>query len=148
MRAFRARPTDPRRSGQAAVEAIFMLPIFMLIFIGMYELFTVTFAAQNAHIRARELLLHNGAYLPASRIPPLPRGAVKPGTPLFEGGEYIVAAPDIWGVPGAVMGEGGMKGEFAASSEDYGWSGIHGDGVQGGAHVEASLVICSPFGCP
>lgn len=133
------------RKGQAAVETVFMLPIFMLIFIGMYELFTVTYGAQHAHIRARENLLHNGIYTPASRTPPY--GNKRPGTPLFQNGDYVVASPDIWGIPGAIGGAG-LTGDFAASSEDYGWGGIQGDGNNGGARIEASLVICSPYGCP
>lgn len=132
-------------AGQAAVETVFMLPIFMLIFIGMYELFTVTYGAQHAHIRARENLLHNGVYTPSSRTPPY--GNRRPPTALFANGEYVVAKPDIWGVPGVVLGSG-LSGDFAASSEDYGWGGIQGDGNSGGAHIKANLVICSPYGCP
>ena len=134
------------RRGQAAVETVFMLPIFMLIFIGMYELFTVTYGAQHAHIRARENLLHHGSYTPSSRTPPY--GDQKPGTPLFQGGEYVVASPDIWGIPGIVSGGGGLQGDFKAKAEDYAWGGIQGDGNRGGAHIEATLVICSPYGCP
>lgn len=148
------------RAGQAAVETIFMLPTFLLIFIGMYELFSVTFAAQNAHIRAREYLFHHGAYLPNSRIPGWEGNQNKPGNPIFDvgAGEYAVARPDIWGVAGLVdagpLDGAGLTGEFAAYAEDWAVDGIvEGDinssgGPGKGAHIRASLVICSPFGCP
>ena len=142
------------KAGQAAVETMFMLPMFLLIFIGMYELFTVTFAAQNAHIRAREYLFHHGEYLPNSRVPNWENSGNKPGNPLFEGGEYAVARPDIWGVAGLVdagpVDGAGLQGEFAAFAEDWAMDGIHeSGGSQGlGAHLRADLVICSPYGCP
>ena len=40
-----------------------VVPVIMMIFIAMYQLFTITFAAQNAHLRAREYALHEGSYL-------------------------------------------------------------------------------------
>lgn len=135
------------QSGQAAVETIFMLPIFVLIFVGMYELFSVTFAAQNAHVRAREYLLHNGEYIDNSRRPPQENARMGG---IFQGGEYIVADPDIWGVAGSING-GGLKGDFKSRAEDWGVQGIkRGNEAAGGpgAHVEVEMVLCSPFGCP
>ncbi len=52
-----------RRRGQSAVETMMLLPIVMMIFIAMYYLFTITFAAQNTHLRAREYVLHQDTYL-------------------------------------------------------------------------------------
>lgn len=48
--------------GQSAVEVMFMAPIIILFVLGMYELFTITWASQNAHIRARDFALH-GEYM-------------------------------------------------------------------------------------
>ena len=130
--------------GQSAVETTFMLPIFILIFIGMYELFTVTFAAQHAHMRAREYLLHQGAYTQGSNRPPWEGGSNMPAQGVFDVGQrnYRIAEVDMWGKPGS------RNFGFEATAEDWAWAGITDGGNVQGAHIEAKLVICSPYGCP
>jgi hypothetical protein len=39
------------------------VPIILMVFMSMYYLWSITFAAQNAHMRAREYVLHQGTYL-------------------------------------------------------------------------------------
>ena len=154
----RKKVTRPaRQRGQSAVETMFMIPLLVLVFMGMYELFTITFAAQNAHIRAREYVLHNGAYTPSSRRPPPEAG--NPATngtlytsgnpPLFDGGNYIVADPGIWGVSSLVASGGGAvdKG-WVARSTDRGIPGVITSDADRGTRVTAYAYICSPMGCP
>jgi hypothetical protein len=57
-----ATATRARRA-QAAVETMLALPLLMMVLMGTYYLFTITFAAENAHLRAREYVLHENAYL-------------------------------------------------------------------------------------
>lgn len=71
MRFPRFFPYRPSRSarrrggsrGQSAVETMLVMPIIMMVFTSMYYLFTITFASQNAHIRAREYALHESTYM-------------------------------------------------------------------------------------
>lgn len=59
-----SRTVVPRhRRGQSAVETVLLMPVIMMVFMAMYYLFTITFAAQNAHLRAREYALHGDTYL-------------------------------------------------------------------------------------
>lgn len=39
------------------------VPVLLMVFVGMYYLWSVTFAAQNAHMRAREYAFHRDTYL-------------------------------------------------------------------------------------
>ena len=39
-----------------------------VILVAMFHLFTVTWATQNAHIRAREAVFHDSAYLSGTRL--------------------------------------------------------------------------------
>ena len=55
-------PKRPR-SAQSAVEVLLMMPILMMVFMAMYYLWSITFAAQNCHLRAREFALHGNTYL-------------------------------------------------------------------------------------
>ncbi len=143
--------------GQSAVETMFMIPLLILVFMGMYELFTITFAAQNAHIRAREYVLHNGEYTPGSRRPPpevgnlISNGSLNTGgnPPLFSGGNYIIADPGIWGVSsGIASGGGGVKKGWKARSTDRGIPGVATSNSDRGTRVTAYAYICSPMGCP
>jgi len=134
-----------RQFGQSAVETMFMIPVILLVFVGMYELFTLTFAAQNAHIRAREYVLHDGCYTPSSRIPP---GESSGGGSVFDctAGNYIIAERDIWGL------------SSGPTAPTMGWTGTARDqaiagvvtaaGGSSGARVVAKAYICSPIGCP
>lgn len=47
-----------KEKGQSSIEVLFMIPVMLLILMGMYQLFCITFASSNAHIRAREFTLH------------------------------------------------------------------------------------------
>ncbi|MFM7200984.1 MAG: TadE/TadG family type IV pilus assembly protein [Myxococcota bacterium] len=141
-----------KQRGQSAVETMFMIPIMLLVFMGMYELFTITFATQNAHIRAREYLLHDGAYVSGA-----PAG--EPGTTgdsVFDSGarNYRIADPATWGVTGAASGSSNAKG-FASFAHDQGIAGISDAGGgnaqfggREGVYVRANAYICSPIGCP
>ncbi len=149
------RPLGQR--GQSAVETMFMIPLLILVFMGMFELFTITFAAQNAHIRAREYVLHNGAYVPASRRPASEAGApASNGTlvtsgnpPLFDGSNYIVADPGIWGISSLVASGGGtLRKGWVAKSTDRGIPGVVTSSADRGTRVTAYAYICSPMGCP
>lgn len=144
--------------GQSAVETMFMIPLLLLVFMGMYELFTLTFAAQNAHIRAREYVLHNGQFTPDSRRPAAERGGsltgsgnleVSGGTPLYVNGNYIVADPGIWGISSSIGGGGGPPDSgWVANSSDRGIPGVVTSSGASGTSVTAFAYICSPTGCP
>jgi len=146
------RPDRRGLRGQSAVETMFMIPIMLLVFMGMYELFTLTFATQNAHIRAREYVLHDGAYISAA-----PAG--EPGTggnSVFDAGagNYRIADPSSWGAAGAATGSSSAKG-FSAFAHDQAIAGIssaaNGNaqfGGRPGEYVRANAYICSPIGCP
>ncbi|MBM4389709.1 MAG: hypothetical protein FJ090_01195 [Deltaproteobacteria bacterium] len=54
-----------RRRGQSAVEAMLVVPIIAMAIMVMYYLWSVAWAVQNAHIRARECVLHGDRYAPA-----------------------------------------------------------------------------------
>lgn len=41
--------------------------LLTVVLVSMYHLFTVTWASQNAHMRAREAVLHGDAYLTGAR---------------------------------------------------------------------------------
>lgn len=58
-----ARERCRRRRGQSAVETLIVLPIVVLVLVAMTQLWSLTWAAQNAHLRAREGLLHGRTYL-------------------------------------------------------------------------------------
>lgn len=148
------RRSNARRAslrGQSAVETMFMIPIMLLVFMGMFELFTLTFAAQNAHIRAREYVLHGGKY-----ITDAPGG--EPGKNAdtvfdYNAGNYRIADPATWGAAGAVTGSGNSKG-FSSWAHDQaigGVSSLNGNNAQFGGregeYVKAKAFICSPIGC-
>jgi hypothetical protein len=52
-----------RRRGQAAVETLMLLPVVVVVIVAMLQLWSVTFATTNAHLRAREAALHGTTYL-------------------------------------------------------------------------------------
>ena len=60
-------PNEPNfarrdRYAQSSVETLMVVPLFVMVFMSMYYLWSVCFAAQNAHIRAREYVLHGTTY--------------------------------------------------------------------------------------
>ena len=52
-----------RRRGQSAVETVLLVPVLLMVLVATYQLFSLTFAAENAHLRAREHVLHGTSYL-------------------------------------------------------------------------------------
>jgi len=75
MRAIR------RRRAQSAVEIMLLTPIVMMVFMAMYYLWSITFAAQNCHMRAREYALHGDTYLQG-------RSHGTTGSTVFAGSDY------------------------------------------------------------
>jgi hypothetical protein len=129
---------------------MFMIPALLLVFMGMYELFTITFGAQNAHIRAREYVLHSGEYTrsaPANE-PATGLDRVDSNGPLFESGNYVVADKDIWGLASAPGGGGTPNFGWKAAAHDQGIVGVATSSDDRGEYVKATAYICSPIGCP
>lgn len=59
------RPSSRRaclRRAQSTVEAMLVLPLLVLVIIAMYQLWSIAWASQNAHLRAREQVLHGSTY--------------------------------------------------------------------------------------
>ena len=59
MRLFRKR-----RKGQAAVEAMYALPVMLLVFAIGCQLWNITFNAQYAHVKARSKLMQSANHQP------------------------------------------------------------------------------------
>lgn len=57
------RRTD-RKKGQAAVEAMFSIPVMMLVFAIGCTLFNITYNAQYAHVKARSKLMESAKHMP------------------------------------------------------------------------------------
>lgn len=57
-----ATPGRSRRA-QSAVETMLLMPLLVLVIIAMYYLWSIAWASQNAHLRAREYVLHGDTYL-------------------------------------------------------------------------------------
>ncbi len=68
------------RRGQSVVETMMVMPLVALTIMSLYYLWSVIFAAENAHLRAREYVLHGDAYLPDTE-------GVSGSAP-FSGGNY------------------------------------------------------------
>ena len=51
------------RRGQAAIETMILMPLLVLVLVALVQLWSLAWAAQNAHLRAREGLLHGRTYL-------------------------------------------------------------------------------------
>ncbi len=60
---MRVRRNQRSRRGQSAVETMLLATMICTMLIGMLHLFQVTWATQNAHIRAREAVMHGTTYL-------------------------------------------------------------------------------------
>jgi hypothetical protein len=122
---------------------MFMIPILIMVFLGMFELFTITFGAQNAHIRAREYVLHGGAYTSSK---PSNENPSSMGT-VFKNGNYIVAEKDVWGLA-SIPGGNGMNRGWASWANDRGIPGIARGTSDKGTPIRTTAFICSPVGCP
>ena len=53
------RSNRRRERGQSAVEFVALVPIFLILFAIMYQLFGISFNAQYTHIKSRSLLMDN-----------------------------------------------------------------------------------------
>ena len=69
------------RRAQSAVETMLLMPLLVLVIVAMYYLWSIAFASQNAHLRAREYVLHGDAYLGD-------RGNGETGNSPFNGSNY------------------------------------------------------------
>lgn len=69
------------RRAQSAVETMLIVPIIAMVIMSMYYLWSMTWASQNAHLRAREFVLHGDTYLQD-------RGSDATGSNPFDGSNY------------------------------------------------------------
>lgn len=107
-----------RRRGQSAVETMMMMPILALVIVALYYLWSIAFAAQNVHLRAREYALHGDTYLGG-------RGNGESGSYPFSGNNYTRADSTDF--------------EFSGTSTDQSIPGVSRRGVD----IEATAVISS-----
>lgn len=104
MGTFRFRP---RRSGQSAVETLLATPFILMVFIAMYYFWSITFASQNAHMRAREYILHQDTYL--------------------QGRAYNVSGGSVWSGDNYQLARNPLN--LTASSQDTSLEGFPGGTV-------------------
>lgn len=107
-----------RRRAQSAVETLLVLPLFVLVAVAMYQLWSVAWGAQNAHLRAREYVLHRETYLGS-------RAGDASGDAPWEGSNYAKAESTTF--------------HFEARSTDTSLAGASRSGQQ----VEGTAVITS-----
>ncbi len=107
-----------RRRAQSAVEVILLVPVIMMVFISMYYLWSITFAAQNCHMRAREYAFHGSKYLGG-------RGQGTSGSAAFTGNDYQKAERGLTSF------------EFSGTSSDTSIPGVGSSGV--GLNVTAVI---------
>ena len=106
------------RRGQSAVETMMMMPILALVIVALYYLWSIAFASQNVHLRAREYALHGDTYLGG-------RGNDESGSYPFSGNNYTKATSTSF--------------EFSGTSSDRSIAGVSSRGVD----IEATAVITS-----
>lgn len=111
-------PRPRTRRGQSAVETLIVLPVVVLVFVAMYQLWSLTWAAQNAHLRAREALLHGTTYLGR-------RGSDVSARDVFSGRNYKTAGSRVF--------------YYRATAEDQTLGGVAGRSVR----VRATAVLRS-----
>jgi Tfp pilus assembly protein PilV len=92
-----------RRRGQSMVELMIAMPLLVLVLVAMVQLWSITFASENAHIRAREYVLHGDAYLGS-------RSDGVSGSSVFDGYNYRRADSTRF--------------HFQATAEDQGLPGV------------------------
>lgn len=107
-----------RRRGQSTVELMIIVPLLMVVVVAMYQLWSVAWASQNAHLRAREYVLHGDTYLQD-------RGADVTGNSVFSGGKYRKADSTDF--------------SFSASAEDESLAGVS----RGGEQIRVTATITS-----
>ena len=95
---IRRESITKRRRGQAAVETMLLTFMVMVVLLGVVHLFSLTWASQNAHIRAREAAFHGDAFLTGTKAN---SQFIQPGSAPFDqampgpGGNYTVAEDSI-----------------------------------------------------
>ncbi|MFN7145192.1 MAG: hypothetical protein ACK4YP_15560 [Myxococcota bacterium] len=114
---MRTIPTRTRRA-QSAVETMLMMPLIALVIVAMYYLWSIAWASQNAHLRAREYALHGDTYLGS-------RGNGESGSSPFAGTDYKRADSTNF--------------RFSGRSKDRSIAGVGASGVE----VEVEAVITS-----
>ena len=108
------------RRAQSAVEVMLLLPVVMMVFISMYYLWSITSAAANCHMRAREYALHGDTYLGG-------RAQGTSGSAALQGGDYRKAERGLTSF------------EFSGSSSDTSIDGVGTSGV----NLQVTAVITS-----
>ena len=106
------------RRGQSAVETMLLMPLLVLVTVAMYYFWSIAWASQNAHLRAREYVLHGDTYLGD-------RGADESGSYPFSGDNYTRADSTTF--------------HFSASSSDESLAGVAAQGES----IEVRAVIQS-----
>lgn len=71
-----------RQRGQSAVETMMVVPLIAVVIMALYYLWSIIFASENAHLRAREAVLHGSAYQSSSDVS---------GSDVFSGSNYARA---------------------------------------------------------
>lgn len=107
-----------RRKGQSAVETLLVVPIFIVVIVAMLQLWSITWGSQNAHLRAREYVLHEDTYLGG-------RSGDASGSAPWDGDNYAKATSTTF--------------RFEATSSDEGLPGVS----RSGQRVTATAVITS-----
>jgi hypothetical protein len=108
------------RRAQSAVEVMLLVPVVMMVFIAMYYLWSITFAAANCHMRAREYAFHGDTYLGG-------RAHGESGSSALQGSDYKKAERGITSF------------EFSGSSSDTSIDGVGTSGV----NLQVTAVIKS-----
>ncbi len=98
------------RRAQSAVEVILLMPVLMMVFMAMYYLWSITFAAANCHMRAREYALHGDEYLGG-------RAHGESGSAALQSGDYQKAERGLTSF------------EFSGSSSDTSIDGVGTSGI-------------------
>ena len=101
---MRTHPARTRRAGQAAVETLIAMPVGILLVVALYQLWGLTFAAQNCHLRAREAILHGkSTYLRGKRATEISGFAPFSGRnylPAVSKDFYFTMRAEDWTIPG------------------------------------------------
>ncbi len=109
-----------KRRAQSAVEVMLLMPVIMMVFMAMYYLWSITFAAANCHMRAREYAFHGEEYLGG-------RAHGESGSSALNGSDYRKAERGITSF------------EFSGTSSDTSITGVGTSGV----NLEVTAVIKS-----
>ena len=95
-----------------------VMPLLVLVLVAMYQLWSIAWGSENAHLRAREYVLHGDAYLGD-------RGSDVSGNAPFSGGYYSKATSTDF--------------HFEATAEDESLPGVS----RRGERIRATATITS-----